>query len=641
MAAILLLLPPLLGALAPLDSLGGKSSPEVASLAPELPGNLVDSLPATPEPTETRPLGEGLEDPLPPARVVSTRLDSLVVIPNGALEGSKALTPGDSLVYVWAEWTRDHLLHNRTRPETVERRLLFRRGDAYDSLRWAESERLLRQERFLADAKVRTRVGPDGRTSTTVETWDKWSTSVLTSLNRSGGEVQWLLGVSEANLLGSGRSVGGYYQSTVLRTSWNVGFLDNAFLRQGHLLSLNLSQASDGNTYALRLGRPLSSRFQDLAWMFELDDATTSKYVWGDAPLWHQLRREHPSQRSSDWSGFPSGGSVGPMTGADRETFSAYPLAVYQESRSVKARAWAQKVWGSTILVGTGPMLEHQFDRLGTLALSSSIPASLRQSIREDERWAALRDGSPEIDDRRIGWMTTVRRDRWIRRRNFNNLKWVEDIPVGWLAEANVVRSVISRGEDRDATWSALSGRWSGLLHDTYAVGSASWIRRFGGESTHPDRQGLAWKAELRQLVSPTLQTLATASGDLVSQAPPTSQLTLGEDNGLPGFPAHTFAGTSRSLFGSEVRWTPPVEALTIAPALAAFAGAGRIGDKIRPLGSGEWHYGAGVGLRFGLTRSINSVVNHISIARPLGPEGGDWNETASWMLSFGSKTSL
>lgn len=596
MAAILLLLTPLLGALAPIDSLDSK---------------------------------------------VSGSLDSLVLIQNGALEGSKSLTQGDSLVYVWAEWTRDHILHNRTRPQTIERRLLFGRGDAYDSLRWAESERLLRQERFLADAKVRTLAGPDGRMSTSVETWDKWSTAVLTGLNRSGGEVQWLLGISEANLLGTGRSIGGYYQSTVLRTSWNVGFHDNAFVRQGHILSLNLSEASDGNTYALRLGRPLSTRFQEVAWMFEVDDATTSKHVWGDAPLWHELRREHPAMRATDWSGRPSGTSVGSLEGKDRETFSAYPLGVYQESRTLKARAWAQKVWGSTILVGTGPVLEHHFDRLGPLALSTSIPTSLRESIRNDERWASLREGSPEIDDRRIGWMTTLRRDRWIRRKNFNNLKWVEDIPVGWLAEANVVRSVVSRGEDRDANWSTLSGRWSGLLHDTYAVGSASWIRRFGGESSHPDRQGLAWKAELRQLVSPSLQTLATASGDMVSQAPPTSQLTLGEDNGLPGFPAHTFAGTSRNLFGSEVRWTPPIEALTAAPALAAFAGAGRVGDKIRPLGSGEWHYGAGVGLRIGLTRSINSVVNHISIARPLGPEGGDWNETGSWMLSFGSKTSL
>lgn len=640
MAAILLLLTPLLGASGRTDSLGPASPLPSASLGPAVPGAFFDSLPTEPEPTGSRPLGEGLDDPLTPLPGSSAGRDSLALVQYGALEGSKVLTKGDSLAYVWAEWTRDHLLHNRTRPETIERRLLFRRGDPFDSLRWAESERLLRQERFLADAKVRSTEGPEGRL-TTVETWDKWSTAVISGLNRSGGELQWILGLSEANLLGSGRSIGGFYQSNALRTSWNFGFLDNAFVRQGHLLSVNHSEASDGRTSAVRLGRPLSTRFQDYAWMLEFDDAIASKYVWGDAPLWQNLRREHPGVRSTDWSGRPSGSDVGSLEGADREAFSAIPLAVYPQSRSVKARAWAQKVWGTDVLVGTGPLLEHQFDELGSLAVSRSLPASLVESIRRDDRWAALREGSPEIDDRRIGWLTTVRRDRWIRRKNFNNLKWVEDVPVGWLAEASVVRTVVSRGEDRDASWSNLSGRWSGLLHDTYLVGSGSWIRRFGGESTHPDRQGLAWKGEMRQFVSPSLQALATATGDIVSQAPPTSQLTLGEDNGLPGFPAHTFAGTTRNLFGSEIRWTPPLEAFTAVPALAAFAAAGRVGDKIRPLGSGEWHYGAGLGLRIGLSRSINGIVNHISFARPLGPEGGDWNETSSWMLSFGTKTSL
>lgn len=641
MAAILLLLTPLLGALDPTDSLDRPPTPERSPMVREVPEALLDSLASTPEPTGARPLGEGLDDPLPAAEVPAGTLDSLVAIPNGALAGAKNVTKGDSLVYVWAEWTRDHIFHNRTRPETIERRLLFRRGDAYDSLRWAESERLLRQEKFLADASVRSRLSSDGRTHTTVETWDKWSTAIPSGINRAGGELQWILGLSEANLLGSGRSIGGYYQSTALRTSWNLAFLDNAFLRQGHLLSLNLSDASDGNSYAVRLGRPLATRFQDFAWMLEYDDATTSKYVWGDAPLWQQLRRDHPAIRETDWSGRASGAEVGPLSSEDRETFSAYPLAVYVGSTSRKGKAWFQKVWGREVLVGSGPLVEFQQDELGARALSKSIPSSLRDSMRAQARWAALREGSPEIDDRRVGWLTTIRSDKWIRRRNFNNLKWVEDIPVGWFAEASLVRAVVSEGEDRDGSWLATSGRWSVLLGETYAVGSASWVRRFGGESSHPDRQGLAWRSEVRQRVSPFVQALASATGDLVADAPITSQLTLGEDNGLPGFPAHTYAGTTRNLFGTEVRWTPPVEVGTTVPAFAAFAGAGRVGDKIRPLGSGEWHYGAGVGLRIGLTRSINGIVNHISIARPVGPEGGDWDEAGSWMLSFGTKTSL
>jgi len=620
------------------DSVAEAASP------PPLPSLDSGSVRPSDEAASMAPLGDSLADPLvlpslpPPS---SGRVDSIRILHHGAFEGSKALTKGDSLTYVWADWARDHVLHNRTREETISRRLLFATHDSLDSLRLAETERLLRQERFLADARVRVGRAADGRNLVTVETWDRWSTAVISGFNRAGGEVQWILGLSEANVLGSGRAVSGYYQSTTRRTSWNFGFLDNAFLGQGRLLSLNFSQASDGNSYAARFGRPLNSRYQDVAWMLEFDDAVTDKYVWGDGPLWQQLRREYPAVDASDWPGQASGAGVGRLDSRSLESSSAQPLFTYRAYHTQKARAWVQRVWGDDLRIATGPLVEEQIDRPGDRYVSGDLPDALVADLRASPRWDALREGLPEVEDRRIGWMTTLRRDRWVRKTNFNNLKWVEDIPVGWLLEGTIVRATDSRGDDRHGTWFSASGRWSGVGERTYGTASASWIRRTGGEGPFEDRQGFSWKAEVRRTPARDLQALATASGDLVADAPLTSQVTLGEDNGLPGFPAHSFAGTTRNLFGTELRWTPPLEALTAVPALAAFAGAGRVGDDIRPMGSGEWHYGAGVGIRLGLTRSINGIVNHLSISRPLGPEGGDWNDTRSWMLSFGAKQSL
>lgn len=596
------------------------------------------------EPIADLPVGETLGDPVPGGTPTpqSTRIDSLVFEIHGALEGSKTLTAGDSMVYVWADWLRDHVLHNRTTTGTIERRLLFQAGSSLDSIRLAETERTLRLERFLADARVRVSRGEDGRNTAVVETWDRWSTSIPTGFNRSGGELQWLLGASEANLLGSGRKVAGFYQSNVLRSSWNVTFLDNAFVHQGHSLAASLSEASDGRTWSVHVGRPLINRFQDWAWMLEYDDATFNRVVWEDATVWQELRRNHPAIRATDWSGGASGDGIGRLDASSIQDYQDFgALGTYGGTSTRKVRLWVQRVWGSDLRFATGPLLESQFDSAGILLVSSHLPASLLQEIRQSPRWAALRDGSPEIDDRRLGWQFLLRQDRWIRRANFNNLKWSEDIPVGWSLEGNVAQAVISRGEDRNGTWLALGGRWTGLPGDTYLSSSAGWVGRTGGESPYPDRQAFSWKTEARRLASPSLQGIVTASGDIVANAPITSRLALGEDGGLPGFPAHSFVGTTRNLLGTEVRWTPPLEALTIAPALAGFAAAGRVGDKIRPLGSGEWHAGAGFGFRFGLTRSISSVVNHLSFARPLGPEGGDWNELDGWMISFGSKTSL
>lgn len=625
----------------------GGSVPGVADSLPFAPSALTVSAASLEVPSESigdRPVGDSIGDPVSsrPEIAVSPRIDRLDIVIHGALEGSKTLTAGDSLVYVWADWLRDHVLHNRTRTSTIERRLLFQAGSPLDSIRLAEAERTLRLERFLADARIRIEPGDDGRNTAVVETWDRWSTSILTALNRSGGELQWLLGASEANLLGSGRKVAGFYQSNALRTSWNASFLDNAFVRQGHTLSANLSEASDGRTWSVQLGRPLTNRFQDWAWMLEYDDATFDRTVWEDASVWQALRRHHPAIRPSDWSGGASGEQVGRLDATSIQDYQDFgALGTYGGTTTRKIRLWAQRIWGSDLRLATGPLLESQFDSAGVLLVSSRLPASLLAEIRQSPRWTALREGSPEIDDRRLGWQFLLRQDRWIRRTNFNNLKWSEDIPVGWSMEGSVAHAVVSRGEDRNGTWLALGGRWTGLPGDTYLSGSAGWVGRKGGESPYPDRQGFSWKAEARRLATPSLQGIVTASGDIVADAPITSRLALGEDGGLPGFPAHSFVGTTRNLLGTELRWTPPLEALTIAPALAGFAAAGRVGETIRPLGSGDWHAGAGFGFRFGLTRSISGVVNHLSFARPLGPEGGDWNELDGWMISFGSKTSL
>lgn len=588
--------------------------------------SVLDPLETTPQP----PPGEG------------DRIDSILFIRHGALEGTKVVTPGDSLAYLAAEWVRDHLLHNRTREPAVRRRLLFRTGDPIDSLRLSETERSLRAERFIAEASVRTRKLDDSRNAVEVETWDQWSTSIPTNFSRAGGELSWGLGLNESNLLGSGQEVSFFYLSKPLQTTWNFGYSNHAFLLPHHQLSLYWSNASDGGSLSLRLGHPLTSRYQDWAWMIEADDAEFDRIVYADAGTWQELRREHPAVRSSDWGGGASGDRVGRLDAGSIEEFAGFgPLGWYGGTRTQKVRVWVQRVWGDDLRVSTGPLVESQRDSSGALYVSSKLPASLRSEMVRSERWRPLLEGAPEVDDRRIGWMGSIRRDRWIRRKNFNNLKWVEDIPVGWLVEASTVKTVVSRGESRDGAWNQVSGRWSGLADRTYAVASTSWIGRMGGSGPYTERQGFSWKAELRQLSSMQFQGILTASGDFVADAPPTSQLTLGEETGLPGFPAHSFAGSTRNLFGSELRWTPPLEAFTVVPALAAFAAAGRVGDEIRPLGSGEWHCGAGVGLRFGLTRSINGIVNHISFSRPLGPEGGDWSDTRGWMLSFGTRQSL
>ena len=78
-------------------------------------------------------------------------------------------------------------LHFRTRPETIERQLLFKPGD-YVSVRVIdETERLLRSGRFLHDVQIRPVAYYGGVVDIEVLTRDSWSLEPGVSVARSGG----------------------------------------------------------------------------------------------------------------------------------------------------------------------------------------------------------------------------------------------------------------------------------------------------------------------------------------------------------------------------------------------------------------------------------------------------------------------
>lgn len=552
------------------------------------------------------------------------RVDTIIFLPHGAFEGSQAHSRGETLSFRTLEWLRDNVLHNRTRPTALERRLLFAPGDTLDSLRLRESERLLRDELFLADADIRDSLAPDGRRVRTVETWDQWSTNIPLGLNRSGGELSWWAGFSESNLLGTGRELGGSYWHTPLRRSTLVSYTDNAVFAQGNVLQTSWTSSSDGHTFAFLGGHPLRDQVQRGAWSLEIQDQEYDKLGFLGGAAAERLRDDHPAQDDNDWS---------------RDDGLAF---VYPGSRWQWVRLSGTAVWGREYQAQTSLLAESEFDSTGRTALSSQIPTSLASELRDDPAWSAWRSPGGDRDDRRVGVRLAVRHEEFAKRRNFNNLKWSEDIPVGWFLEGTALANVISRGTLRDGWVLSGKARWSALGEATYAALSGTVRGYAGSHGTDADRGLYVWKAEARRLHGLGLQTLVTGSGEgLFGLAPGRGQVLLGEESGLPGYTARSFQGMSKALFSAESRWTPPFEALTVAPALAVFAGAGRAGDETRLTGSGPWKAGAGVGLRFGLTRSLRGIVNHLSIARPLGRDGGDWNDLSGWLVSFGAKQSL
>ena len=99
-------------------------------------------------------------------------------------------------------------LHVVTRATVIEQILLFKRGERVSVQKIDESERLLRNNRFIYDAEIRPLASGDGSVDIEVITRDSWSIDLVGSVSRSGGNNKTSFGLKEYNLLGTGLRLG-------------------------------------------------------------------------------------------------------------------------------------------------------------------------------------------------------------------------------------------------------------------------------------------------------------------------------------------------------------------------------------------------------------------------------------------------
>ena len=146
-------------------------------------------------------------------------------------------------------------LHARTRAGVIRGSLLVDPGDRYDSARVAESERALRALHVFSQVRLDT-TRLDGRLALRVATTDGWSTKPQIGYSSAGGDVTWLAGLVEDNLLGTATSLTVVYNRTPDRSIFNVGYVSPHFFSRRTELQAVLSDKSDGTQGRWLLGVP-------------------------------------------------------------------------------------------------------------------------------------------------------------------------------------------------------------------------------------------------------------------------------------------------------------------------------------------------------------------------------------------------
>jgi hypothetical protein len=454
-------------------------------------------------------------------------------------------------------------LHIVTRPSVIERSLLFKSGEPVSVRLIEETERVLRDARYLYDVKVRPVAYRDGVVDLEVLTRDTWSLDPGISAGRSGGANSSGINLRDYNLLGTGIGLSLGHSRNVDRSSNEFNISNDRAFGGWTSMSYSRSDNSDGKREAVSVAQPFYAL--DAIWAGGIsvskDNRIDAVYTAGE--ISSQYRHE---QKLAELSG---GWSEGRVNG-----------------------------WVRRYSVG----LSHRED-LFALEPGVVAPAALPQ----DQKLVA-----PYL-------RFDIIEDRFEKLLNRNQIGRPEFFAIGLNARLQLGRASTAFGSSRNA-WlysGSISRGFEPREGDTLTAAAS-----FDGEYSARGVRNLRLSASTQYYLpqSPRRLFYASASADTLVRPEVNDSLLLGGDNGLRGYPLRYQSGVHRALFTVEQRFYTDLYLLRLLRVGgAAYLDTGRAwgGGNVNSVNPG-WLSNLGFGLRLFSVRAAFGNVLHADIAMPL-----------------------
>lgn len=456
-------------------------------------------------------------------------------------------------------------LHIQTREEVIRRQLLLHTGDPYSQDVVAETERLLRTNKYLQSAEVRPIQLENGKVDLEVVTEDTWTLSPDISFSYKGGASTGGFEFEEANLLGTGSDVKLGYKSRVERNQAYFGYRDNQLGASRMQLDLWGAQASDGSSYRLMLEQPfyaLDARRAGGVYL-QTFDQVDPLYQLGE--VYDEVR--HDARRFEVFHGWSEG--------LVHDHVSRYKIGLGYDA--------------------------HSFDAVDSMQISPYAPAD-RRDVYPFVAWEWLENHFEQTQ-------------------NADNIARIEDRFLGSRVAARLGYASTALGSDDDAWVYALEAQRSArLFGDTVMLHGGLRGRQ---ASRDPDSYRFETGARWYHRQSPKRLMYAELSGAVAEQPDTDEQLTIGGDNGLRGYPMRYQAAKAVAMLTLEQRFYTdwyPFRLFRVGAVMFADVGRawGVYGTPDADLGLLR---DVGVGLRIGNSRSSRGSMLHIDVAYPLdGP---------------------
>jgi len=496
------------------------------------------------------------EETAPPEVPTGTPISRIVIVEQNIFDLSKE--EENNWLYRWM-----NRLHIVTKPKTIQRQLLFAEGDGYDPRLIEETERILRENKYLYDASIEPAINPEGELEVEVHTRDLWTLTPELTLSREGGENKSEIGLEESNLFGRGQRVLITHTDDVERSGNIFEFDDRQLGASWVSLRLLLADNSDGHSRLLSVVKPFHSLDARHAGGVTLldDDRRSTFYELGEEAAEYRHEREF--------------------------------LRAFVGRSSGLRKGWVQR-WTAGLVHD-----ENVFSAVQEPELPSVIPPN-RKLVYPF-----------------IGY--EILEDHFEKSQNHNQIDRSEDFYMGTRLSASLGWSDTSFGADRDALVYAVDGNHSiGSLDSIALLMSARLSGRHEDAGFVDSKLGLAgtyyWKQSEKRLFY--VSANAVVGNDLDMD----DVVEIGGDSGLRGYPLRYEAGDSSIVVSVEQRYFTdwyPWRLFRVGGAV--FADVGRVwGPDALGVENSGWLKDVGFGLRLAPTRLGTNKVVHIDIAFPL-----------------------
>lgn len=291
------------------------------------------------------------------------------------------------------------LHHATTQPQVIRSFLALHVGRPCTEFRRAESERVLRAQPFLADAKVRLLPDTGGGVAVFVQTTDE--ISVLAG-GRFRGVNPDALSLGNSNIAGMGlRAEASWERARGYRTGYGVRLASYAAFERPYVVSIDAYQHRIGHDAGVELAHPFFTDLQRVSW--------------------------HVGARSS---------TIYPHFARPARD----PLALELDEQRWDVSGVVRLFGTSTVTLVGGALTGRRVDpgAAGVIVSDTGFTA---------DTGTALRGRYSPFDVTRAGVILGLRRFHWIRVHGFDALTGAQDVPAGLSGALFVARGFPGMGE--------------------------------------------------------------------------------------------------------------------------------------------------------------------------------------------------